>query len=127
MIKLDAQLFAKGGSGSDGLGAYKRTTKEAIASASGSRSHGSAGGSGLGAAGGYALTARKEDDNHVSSIKAKETYELYRVSEKGEKLYDTSDGKEAKYELQGYKYDDRTGLWKDRYGKTYRVKRVTKK
>lgn len=123
MIRLILNRFGGGSSGSGGIGADggpKTTTKHEF--------HGSAGGSG-----GVGISRSQSDsrqnisdDNYVMEIKNEETYELYRVKDGNEKYYDTDNGKNIREELEGYKPDPATGLWKDRYGKYYRVKRVSR-
>jgi hypothetical protein len=125
MIRLNLQMFAKGSSGADIIGASQTTSKyehPGNKNASASMPQQTSGG------GTSKASAQKQDDQHVTSLSKGETYELFRVREDGtEKYYDRDDYENIKEELEGYKPDSKTGLWRDKYGKRYRVVRVKQK
>lgn len=127
MLKLDLRIFGGRGGGSGGIGAGVGVGK---------KSGGSAGGSGIGSTGGSNnITAGKEEPNGnatrsstgpVLKLESGVNYNVYRVKEDGSEK-EISTGEPASSLkgglLRGTAPDPSDGLWKDRYGKKYRVVR----
>lgn len=122
MIRLDLQLFAKGGSGSDGIGAYKRTTKEAIA-LSGGPGGGSGGGSGGASSGKGSAPETRERTGPVTSLYKDEKYDIYKIRDGKEREYDSGSSYSETRELLRTYQPVGNGIWRDRYGREYRIVR----
>lgn len=121
MIRLNIQMFGGRGGGSGGGGGGG-------GGGSSGKGKGSAGGKGTGndAIGGGKIPEEKEDNSNVRKIVSGETYDMYVIKNGVEKISDRDNSAEDTKELLSGYHPDSNGIWKDRYGRAYRVVRHKK-
>lgn len=123
MIRLNLQLFGGRGGGSGGAGSK---------GSGGGAGGGGTGASGGGNGGGGKLNAAKEEPKKtgpVTKLEPNERYDVYVVRdgrETSQALNTDMTAAEVRSTLNHPVRDDKTGLWKNKYGKVYRIVRSKK-
>ena len=121
MILLNLQMFAKGGSGGDGIGADKSkpVDKRTFGSSTGS-SHGGGSGKGTSNEKGTAASTRTKGES-VTAVSKHETYEIYAI--KNEKVIYVKD-RQGSVILEKMRYDSQRKVWISRSkGNRYTVRK----